>query len=100
MDIGFRVDMPDDVRRMLDLLHTTFRGMVDVVNANEMDNLTITIWADGKSRTTLEKGRYIYERFTNPYNGTFLTSEAKVRKTYGKTDKDSERTECTEESVE
>ena len=59
MDIGFRVNMPDDVRRMLDLLHTTFRGMVDVVNTNEMDNLTITIWADGKSRTTLEKGRYI-----------------------------------------
>lgn len=99
MDIGFRVDMPDDVRRMLDLLHTTFRGMVDVVNTNEIDNLTITIWANGSSRTTLEKGRYIYEKFTNPYNGTFLTSEAKVRKTHGKTDKDSVRAESTEETV-
>lgn len=100
MDIGFRVEMPEDIRRLMDLLHPTFRGMVDVVNVNEIDNLTITIWSDGKSRTCLEKGRYIYERFTNPYNGTFLTSEAKVRKTYGKADKDSERTECTEESVE
>lgn len=99
MDIGFRVNMPDDVRRMLDLLHTTFRGMVDVVNTNEMDNLTITIWSDGKSRTTLEKGRYIYEKFTSPYNGTYITSEAKVRKTYGETDTDTNGTESTEETI-
>lgn len=99
MDIGFRVDMPDDVRRMLDLLHTTFRGMVDVVKTNEIDSLTINIYSDGTSRTCLEKGRYIYDKTSSPYNGTYLTSETKVRRTYGKTDKDSERAESTEETV-
>ena len=99
MDIGFRVDMPDDVRRMLDLLHTTFRGMVDVVKTNEIDSLTITIYSDGTSRTCLEKGRYMYDKTSSPYNGTYLTSETKVRRTYGKTDKDSVRAESTEETV-
>lgn len=99
MDIGFRVDMPDDVRRMLDLLHTTFRGMVDVVNTNEIDSLTITIYSDGTSRTCLEKGRYIYDKTSSPYNGTYITSETKVRRTYGKVDEDSVRTESTEETI-
>ena len=99
MDIGFRVDMPDDVRRMLDLLHTTFRGMVDVVKTNEIDSLTINIYSDGTSRTCLEKGRYIYDKTSSPYNGTYLTSETKVRRTYGKTDEDTSGAESTEETV-
>jgi hypothetical protein len=80
MDIGFRVEMPDDIRRMIDLLHSVFRGMVDVVEVNEFENLTISISADGSSRTVIEKGRYIYEKSTHTYNDTFLTSEAKVRR--------------------
>ena len=99
MEIGLRVEMPDDIRRMIDLLHTTFRGMVDVVNTNEIDNLTITIWSNGTSRTCIEKGRFIYDKTTHPYNGSYLTSETKVRKTYGKTDEDTERTESAEETV-
>lgn len=99
MEIGFKVEMPDDIRRMIDLLHTSFRGMVDVVNANEIDTLTITIYSDGTSRTCLEKGRYIYDKTSSPFNGTFLISETKTRRTYGKTDEDSERTESAEETV-
>ena len=99
MEIGFKVEMPDDIRRMIDLLHTSFRGMVDVVNANEIDTLTITIYSDGTSRTCLEKGRYIYDKTSSPFNGTYLTSETKTRRTYGETDEDSERTESTEETV-
>ena len=99
MEIGFKVEMPDDIRRMIDLLHTSFRGMVDVVNANEIDTLTITIYSNGTSRTCLEKGRYIYDKTSSPFNGTYLISETKTRRTYGKADEDSERTESTEETV-
>ena len=99
MEIGFRVEMPEDVRRIIDLLHSSFQGMVDVARENNLDNLTITIYPNGTTRTMLEKGRHIYEKCTSIHDGCPITSEAKVRKRNGEADEDTERTESTEETV-